>query len=285
MAQAAQDPATFQREFWNGPAGEKWVRDQEKMDQTLGPLGARAMAAGAPAAGEAVLDIGCGCGDTSLQLAKRVGAGGRVQGVDISGPMLARARARAAEAGLDNVDFALADAAGHDFAGPAFDLVFSRFGVMFFTDPTAAFGNIRQGLKPDARLAFICWQPIKANPWMLVPTGVARQILDMPPSPGPEDPGPFSFGDPDRVRRILDGAGFTDIRVEAHEGILKTGGNLAEAVQFATERGPMATTFGQADDDTKARVVAALSEVLAPFETPAGVQLDFASWIVTAASR
>src|SRR5881628_2723223 len=154
-------------------------------------------------AGERVIDIGCGCGDTTIALARRVGPAGLVLGIDVSAPMLARAADAAREAGVAHVRFEHADAQTHRFPAQAFDVLYSRFGVMFFSDPAAAFGNLRTALRPGGRLGFVCWQAVPENPWIAVPLEAAAQHMALPPPPAPGAPGPFSFADPERVRRIL----------------------------------------------------------------------------------
>jgi SAM-dependent methyltransferase len=235
-------------------------------------------------AGERVIDVGCGCGDTSLELGRRVTPSGSVLGVDISEPMLGRARERAAAEHMGHVLFATADAQTHVFAPGAADAIFSRFGVMFFADPTAAFANLRTALQPDGRLGFVCWQPVMANPWMLTPVMALAGIVPLPTPAAPDAPGPFSFGDPDRVRRILDGAGFRDVAIDAFTPTVTLGGgvSLDETVEFALDLGPTGQALREAGPDARPRAFVAVREALAPFSTPNGVVLDSASWIVTA---
>ena len=207
-----------QIEYWNAGAGETWAAMQRVLDDELGPLGEAGIALLAPKAGERVIDIGCGCGATSLDLAQAVGPGGAVLGVDISAPMLTVARTRAADAGLPQAKFIEGDAQVHGFDAGAFDSVFSRFGVMFFADPPAAFANIRRALKPGGRLTFVCWRAVMENPWMTLPAMAALQHL--PPLTEAVDadgPGPFAFADPAKVRGILAAAGFADIDLKPHD--------------------------------------------------------------------
>ncbi|MDF2901645.1 MAG: SAM-dependent methyltransferase, partial [Phenylobacterium sp.] len=184
--------------YWNNAAGETWAALQDRLDRQIEPLGLRAIEAGAPQPGERVLDIGCGCGQTSFELARRVGPSGRVLGVDISAPMLEVARQRAAGAAA-NVSFIEADAQTHAFQNGGFDLAISRFGVMFFDDPTAAFRNIGAALRPGGRLSFVCWRPMLENAWMATPLFAAMPLLPPLPPPDPAAPGPFAFADPERV--------------------------------------------------------------------------------------
>jgi SAM-dependent methyltransferase len=231
-----------------------------------------------------VLDVGCGCGATSRALATRVGASGSVHGVDISTPMLERAGALAREAGHANVRFTNADAQTHRFEPAGADVLFSRFGVMFFADPPAAFRNLRDALRPGGRLAFVCWRPLAENPWLLVPLGAAAQHMQLPPPPAPGAPGPFAFADPERVRGILDQAGFTRIKLDpVNDTLTVGGGGLDEAVHFLLEGvGPTSAALREADPAVRPRVFAAVKEALAPFVTREGVRMPAAAWIVTA---
>jgi SAM-dependent methyltransferase len=266
--------------YWNATAGETWVAFQERLDRQIAPLGHTAMAALDPAADERLIDIGCGCGQTSLELAGEVGPDGAVLGVDISAPMLEVARRRAAEAGQANVRFAEADAQTHPFAGGGFDGVYSRFGVMFFADPAAAFANLHGALRPGGRLAFVCWRPLALNEWMLLPMRAALAHIPPPPPPDPLAPGPFAFADPDRVRGILAAGGFRDIDIAAHD--TKIGGNdLDGSVAMALRLGPLGAILRE-NPALRDRVVGAIREALEPHAGPSGVFLSGAVWIVTA---
>jgi SAM-dependent methyltransferase len=237
------------------------------------------------APGERVLDVGCGCGQTSLQLAERVGASGSVTGIDISAPMLARARERAAEQSLRNLRFLEADAQAARLGAGVFDLVFSRFGVMFFADPGAAFANLHGSLAPGGRIAFVCWQELARNPWMAVPMRAAAQHLQLPPPPPPDAPGPLAFADPERVRGILTGAGFREVAIEPLEGRLSVGGSTSgpeQAAQFLLEAGPLSRALRDAPAASLPRIAAAVREAIAPFATPNGVMMGYGAWIVLA---
>lgn len=270
--------------YWNEQAGEKWVVLQDRIDAQLEPLGLVAMDALAPAAGERVLDVGCGCGATSRTLAARVGSAGSVTGVDVSGPMLAQARARAAD--TPTVRFIQGDAATHPFPPGSFDALFSRFGVMFFADPPAAFANLRRATAPGGRLGFVCWQSLFANEWVRIPIEVAAPHVPLPPPPAPGTPGPFQLADRDRVLAILADAGWADVGVDPHETVLGVGGSadLDETVDFLLRIGPLARVLGEVTDraDAAAAVADALRARLAPLHGPGGVRLGGATWIVTA---
>jgi ubiquinone/menaquinone biosynthesis C-methylase UbiE len=267
--------------YWNESAGETWASLQDRLDRQLDGLGARAMAALAPQPGERVIDVGCGNGATSLALAQAVGPAGAVLGLDISRPMLAVARQRAAQAGLQQVEFREADAQTESLGAGGYDAVFSRFGVMFFADSAAAFANLRTALKPGGRLAFVCWRPLTENPWMTLPFAAAMKHLPaLPEPPDPNAPGPFAFADPERVRAILAAAGFSAVAIRPHDDGI--GGNgLDETVELALRVGPL----GRALNDhphLRPVVVDDIRAALAPHLTADGVKLPGAVWIVTA---
>lgn len=270
--------------YWNEESGPRWVQQQKRLDVQLDLLGLAAMHRAEVKPGERVLDVGCGCGQTALELAERVGPRGSVLGIDISQPMLARAQARQNELKVENLEFLRADAQTYPFERECFDLIFSRFGVMFFDNPQAAFGNLRTALRPDGRLCFICWQALERNDWVRVPLRAASQYVELPAPPAPGAPGPFALADPDRVRRILEAGGFKDASFDAYEAKLSLGGaaNVEEAVEFILEIGPIATLLREADAQVRARVVQAIREALTPYTSRDGVSLSGAAWIVLA---
>jgi SAM-dependent methyltransferase len=269
-----------QIDFWNAAAGATWAALQIQLDRQLEPLGAEAMRILDPAPGEHILDIGCGCGQTSFALAERVGSTGQVLGVDISQPMLAVARERSAAVGGAAPRFREADAAVEHLGEAVFDGVFSRFGVMFFSDPTAAFAHIRQAVKPQGRLAFVCWRPLAENPWMHAPMDAARPALPPLPPSDPTAPGPFAFSDPERVRSILTGAGFGSVRIEAFDTRIGSG-DLEETLALALRVGPLASALREHPDRAEA-VMQLVRPALAAYVTPEGVLLPAAVWIVSA---
>ncbi|HEV2651916.1 MAG TPA: methyltransferase domain-containing protein [Rhizomicrobium sp.] len=265
--------------FWNGPAGDKWAELQTAMDRNLREVTAAILPFAAAKPGEHVLDIGCGAGETTCLLADAVGGKGRVTGLDISKPMLAVARKR----GPGNTDFVEADASAQDFK-PEFDLVFSRFGVMFFDDPQGAFANIRKALKPGGRLAFVCWRTPQENQWVALPVGAARTILPPQPPADPLAPGPFAFADPERIKDILSEAGYRDTRIEKLDGHMDLGQTVDEAAFLMTNIGPVTRMLmdAEADEATKAKVLAAVREALSAAMTPDGVRPVLACWMVSA---
>ena len=266
-----------QIEFWNGPTAEAWVASQERMERLLAALSGQAIDRAAPARGERVLDIGCGCGDTSMAMAD---LGTHVTGVDVSTPMLDLARRRSA--GRADVTFIEADASCHPF-DESYDLAFSRFGVMFFADPYRAFAHIRPALRPGGRLCFICWQTPSDNPWLSVPAAAAQPFLPQPDAPAdPRAPGPFAFADPAYVEDILGQAGFSAIAVEPCTAEMTLGGDVDEAVQFLMRNGPMSRVLAELDDATRDLALASVRTNLAPYSGPKGVVLGGACWVVSA---
>ena len=262
---------TEQSEYWNAGAGEAWVAQQDRMDVQLAPLGDAVMAALAIQRGERVLDVGCGAGTTTAELAR---LGARATGTDISAPLIARARER-----YRDCEFILADSQTHAFTG--FDAVFSRFGVMFFTDPVAAFANIARAVSPNGRLAFVCWRSIRDNPLFTAPLAAAAAAgIPLPAPADPHAPGPFAFADPDRVARIVGDAGWRDVTITPQD--LAIGGNpLGDAVELALHIGPLARLlrdYPQAHD----RAIDAIREQLARHVADGKVVMPSATWIVTA---
>ncbi|HEY7373985.1 MAG TPA: methyltransferase domain-containing protein [Polyangia bacterium] len=283
MARPPDPPRASQSFIEKG--GEAWARLQERTDALIDPLGRVAIERLAVAAGERVLDVGCGCGQTLLQLAERAGPSGHVLGVDISPPMLARAQERAA--GRSTIALALGDAQTYAFAPAAFDAVFSRFGVMFFDDARAAFRNLRAAARPGGRLSFVCWQEISRNLWATRPLEAVMRLL--PASALPDllregRPGPFFLSDPARVRAILGDAGWTDVSLEPVEMPLDLGGGatLDEVVDYSFQIGPAARAMADAPEALKPALAAALREALAPFATARGVFMDGAAFVVRA---
>lgn len=277
-----EGPNADQAEFWNGPSGDVWVDLQPEMDLQIEALGLRAMDVAAPAPGERVLDIGCGCGQSTLELARRTAPDGAVTGIDISSVMLGHARSRAR--GLANIDFQNVDAESHALPERYFDLAFSRFGVMFFGHPAAAFGNFRKALKPGGRLAFVCWRTAEENPWMTLPMKAAFEIIPEPEPLGPEAPGPFAFADSGRVAGILEQADFAGVEIEPLDMKVIIGGahDLDRAVANMMRVGRWAADLRNAEPELRDRVAAAVGRAMAPHRTPGGVEMDAAAWIVRA---
>ena len=277
-------PNAEQIKYWNEVRGQTWVDAHTMIDAQIQPLGAQAMDRAALQPGERVLDVGCGCGPTTLELARRVGPYGAVLGIDLSSVMLDHARRQPRPAGAGEVRFEEADAQTATLPAAAFDVLFSRFGVMFFADPRAAFANLAKAIRPGGRLAFVCWRTFPENPWMAVPMMAALQHIPPPPIPGPEDPGPFAFASQDRVRGILEGAGFGDVGFEPLDQDVLVGGGqgVDTAVDFMLKMGPAAAALRDVGPEKTAQVVQAIREAIRPYEGPDGVKMAGAAWVVTA---
>jgi SAM-dependent methyltransferase len=279
-----------QQSFWNEHAGPIWVRNQEHLDAQIRPHGELALARLAAQPGERILDVGCGCGETTLALAEQVGASGAVLGVDLSEPMLQRARERAEEAGLGHASFRAADAEDADLGQGSFDAVFSRFGVMFFGAPEAAFANLLRALRPGGRLGFVCWGLLAENDWVRVPMEAAAPLIDPMPPPPPGAPGPFSFSDPefsdpDRPRGILEAAGFGSIAIErADVPMLPGGGDPTVAADVFLDIGPLGRVLREmdADDALRERVKRTVREALETHVKDGRLELASVIWLVQA---
>lgn len=267
-------------EFWQERGGELWVREAQRYDTMLEPCGRRLLEAAALQPGERVLDIGCGNGAVTLEAARRVGPDGRVTGFDLSAPMLALAGRRAAEAGLD-ITFVRGDAQSAAWDHPV-DALISRFGVMFFDKPEAAFANLAEALSPGGRMCFVCWREMFANEWIAVPAMAAVAHVGIPDLPPPGAPGPFAFADAERVRGLLDGAGLTDITIEERNDSVNMGRDPEDVVAFmASDEMGRRLFEGKAPEAVQAATQAAL-DAMRPFATPEGVVVGSAYWVVTA---
>ena len=270
---------------WNGATGARWVDNQERLDRILAPYGDAALEAAAAKPGEAALDIGCGAGGTTLALAAGVQPGGRVVGIDISEPLIVRARERAAAVALP-IDFRLEDASRAALPTAAFDLLFSRFGVMFFDTPSAAFRHMRTALKPGGRLAFICWRSAAENDWAKLPIAALRGIVPIPDS-DPNTPGPYAFGDRARLEGILAEAGFTDIAIQPFDAPLIYGvgasreAALEDALDYMTQIGPVPRLLADKPADMREKAMAAVRTALESRLGDEGVVIDGAAWVVT----
>ena len=270
-----------QAEAWDGPDGEFWAAHQARFDATISPHHAQLMAAAAIAPGERVLDIGCGNGLTSRDAARAAGERGEVLGVDLSGPMLARAAQSAKDEGLGNVRFEQGDAQAYRFPKDTFDLVMSRFGVMFFADPVAAFTNIASGVRSGGRLTMAVWGPVPGNEWitaMLDAVGRVREI----PTPPPGAPGPFTLADQSHTRGILTEAGFTAVDFVASEHPFRVGADTDDAFGFVSQLQVCQKLLEDLDEPTRAQGFDYLRAAMAAHETPEGVVFRSTAWVVTA---
>lgn len=281
---AETGPNAAQIAYWNSEVGQRWVTLQERIDAIFAPVLAATIERAAPRPGEQVIDIGCGCGASLIELARRVAPGGRALGVDVSKAMLDVAEARIASGKVSNASVLLADAAAHAFAPASFDLMFSRFGVMFFDDPPAAFGNIATALRSGARLAFACWRPMAENSWFHVPFDAALALLPPQPPADPIAPGPFAFADPSRVRAILTSAGFSSIEIEPYDTTVRLAdqGDIARAADFVVQMGPLGRAIREADPALRAPIIDRVLAALGRYDSPDGIALTGAIWLVTA---
>ena len=271
-----------QHVFWNSEATRRWVTEQARIDRLMADVTEAALAAAAPKRGERVLDVGCGTGTTVLRLADGVGPSGRVLGVDISEQQLALARERVAAAGVNQAQLVLDDAATHHFAPETFDLGFSRFGVMFFPDPAAAFRNIRGAMKRSGRLLLAVFRTGLENPWATASVAAISHLVPPPAPLGPEEPGQFSWSDPARVKRILGGAGFRNVMMTPLDLSFAIGRDAAEAAEFATFIGQGARLLHGQPEGTRQAARVAFEAFFKPHEGPNGVSLPGALWLVSA---
>ena len=266
-----------QIQYWNGKAGETWVESQARIDTTLAPLSAAAIRKAAPQVGERVIDIGCGCGTTTLALAD---SGASVWGIDVSAPMLAHARTRIED--RTNIAFGQADASTQSLT-PDHQLIFSRFGVMFFSDPVAAFTNLRTGLAADGRLIFLCWQSPVKNPWMSIAGAAVAPFLDSPATPpNPRAPGPFAFADAAYLNDILVLSGFNNIQIDSETANLKVGNDLDDAMRAQGQIGPLSRALNELAGEKRERALAAVRDTFSPLITADGLHLGAATWLVSA---
>ena len=281
-APAGHNQNADQIAYWNGPGGQRWADRQAAQDILLRPVADILIDRAKPKTGERVIDVGCGSGVTSIAFAQKVGPSGHVFGIDVSGPMLDRARASAPKE--LPIDFALADATVYPFDPASFDLLTSRFGVMFFADPALSFSNMRRALRPSGRLAFACWREPRENPFFMAPLQAAYKHVPKLPQQGPEDPGPFAFASEQRVRRILGEAGFVGVEMEPCPLLLDSaiGRGLEGAVQGALDIGPASRALEGQPPELRAAATDAIRDALAPFVKGNTVLLPASIWIVTA---
>ena len=251
-----------QQAYWNGEAGMRWTRRQEIQDAVLSPISEIVVDRAAAAAGDYVIDIGCGCGATSVVLAQQVGETGRVLGLDISAPMLARARERIGYG--SPLTFVEADATVYPFEAGRADLLFSRFGVMFFANPIISFANMRTALRPGGRLVFVCWREPKLNPWLIAPLQAAYKHVPRLPEVSADAPGPFAFASQAKLRGILERTGFADAVVEPFDLSLDLGAGhgLDMAVETTLSIGPASRALDGQPPELRAAAAASIREVL-----------------------
>jgi SAM-dependent methyltransferase len=268
---------------WNGSLGQRWVAMQQEIDHVVVPFGDATLKIAAPQSGERVIDIGCGCGDTSIEIARRVGTSGSVLGVDVSRPMLEVARARGALANCAHLAFHEGDASDAELPANN-DLLFSRFGVMFFRQPLQAFGHLRKSLRMGARCVFVCWRTPRDNSWAMTPLAAARNAMGVTPAPrDPHAPGPFAFADEDRLRAILSGAGFGTIEMVRFDAEVFLGASPRSAAEGSVQIGPVAHFVREVGVEHLPVILDAVERTLAPLAASDGhVSLNGSTWIVSA---
>lgn len=282
------EPGQSKNEFvdiWNEILMPKFVRWKHIVVDGLTHQSAQVFPKLAVKDGDRVVDVGCGFGGTTIELARRVGPRGSAVGLDCCNAFLEHGRKEAKAAGMRNVEFIEADVQSYSFT-PEFDFCFSRFGTMFFENPVSALQNMRTGLKPGGTMTMIVWRKIDDNPCLVVPKEVVLRFLPPPDSANRSGaPGPLSMADEDLVRRQLRSAGYTDIEFERIDAPLLVGRTRDEAVEFLLALGPAAEVYRQAGELAKERhdeISAALKAELAGYETPEGILMQSSSWKVTA---
>lgn len=270
-----------QATLWNGTAGQAWVRAQALLDAMLQPVEDHLIAQLPAASAEHLLDIGCGTGSTTLAAARRLGPGSRCVGIDISAPMTAAAQARVAQRHIP-ARFICADAQTHNFEPAAFDRLISRFGVMFFADPVAAFANLRRAATDGARLQLLTWRSPDENPFMTTAERAAAPLLPQLPARQPEAPGQFAFADAARVTRILQASGWHAI---AHQAVdLDCRLPASDLVAYFTQLGPLGRVLGSVDAALRERVIRAVRAAFDPYVSGDEVRFTAACWNVTASA-
>jgi SAM-dependent methyltransferase len=268
-----------QTKLWNGLAGQAWVEEQELLDQMFKPFEDLLVEAVLAGSGRRVLDVGCGTGSTTLAVARLLGAKGRCIGIDISEPMITAARARAEREGTP-ASFILANAQNHAFEPAGFDMIISRFGVMFFDDCIQAFGNLRRAAKDAAELRFIAWRSPSENPFMTTAERSAAPLLPNLPARRPDAPGQFAFADPRRVHRILEESGWAGIDIRPIDVACTL--PEKELVRYLTRLGPLGLILHEADDRTRTQVIETVRAAFEPYVHGAEVRFTAACWMVGA---
>ena len=272
-----------QRDFWSGKGGDIWVERQNAMDTMLSHLGEAALNKLNLNEGENVLDIGCGCGNTTLNIAKRISPDGQVTGLDISKPMLKRAKESANEMSISNASFNCVDVQTDDMGEEVYSAAFSRFGVMFFEDPVAAFCNINKSLITGASLSFVCWQSPALNPWQSLFIEAVKKYVDLP-SPPPRSPSPFAFMESEYVSSILEESNFQNIMIEGHEAEVNmfSGRSLSDSVKDYISINPVVSVMlKDSTEQEKTEIINSAIEAFSPYYSAKGLMFPSATWLVT----
>jgi SAM-dependent methyltransferase len=266
-----------QKTLWNGRAGNAWVDMQDLLDQVLRPFEDILVRAVSDEAAKRVLDVGCGTGSTTLALGRVLQPGGSCVGIDISEPMIAAARSRTGQEGLP-VSFICADAQSYDFEPDSFDMIVSRFGVMFFDQPVQAFANLRRAAQPGARLLFIAWRGAAENPFMTTAERAAAPLLPDNPPRRSDGPGQFAFADSGFVQRIFSESGWDDIDMRPID--VSCALPETELVHYITRLGPLGVVLQDVDEKTRARVIGTVRAAFDPFVHGAEVRFNAACWSI-----
>jgi ubiquinone/menaquinone biosynthesis C-methylase UbiE len=271
-----------QTALWNGVVATAWIEVQPLLDTVLQPFEDLLVQAVAAKSAYSVLDVGCGTGATSLAVARMLGGNGRCSGVDISEPMIAVARARAARDGSE-ATFICADAQTCPFESASFNMIISRFGVMFFADPVSAFANLRRAATDNAELCFLAWRTPGENPFMTTAERAAAPLLPKIPPREPDAPGQFAFADSGRVARILEEAGWAEVDIQPVDGPCAF--PEKELVRYFTQLGPLGRVLHEADEQTRIRIIATVRAAFDPYVHADEVRFNVACWRVTARSK
>jgi ubiquinone/menaquinone biosynthesis C-methylase UbiE len=270
-----------QTTLWNGDAGLAWVEAQESLDRMFAPIEELLLTEVLAKSARRVLDIGCGTGATTLAVARRLGTNGRCVGVDISEPMLELARARAEREHIP-ASFVRADAQTHGFEPASFDLMISRFGVMFFDDFVGAFTNLRRAAKAGGELRLVAWRSAAENPFMTTAERATAPLLPNLPPRVPDAPGQFAFADRKRVQRILEDSGWAEIELRPIE--VSCAFPEKDLVRYVTRLGPVARVLQDMDEQARSRVVATARRAFEPYVHGDEVRFAAACWMVCARS-
>ena len=274
--QQTQDEQT---RLWNGPGGRGWIELQETLDRGLQPFEDLLVQAVAAADASRVLDVGCGTGSTTLAVARLLGAQGRSIGIDLSAPMIAVARARA-ERERSSASFVIADAQTHTFEPASFEMIVSRFGVMFFDDSVRAFANLRRAAAPKADLRVVVWRSPADNPFMTAAERAAAPFLPELPARRPDEPGQFAFADRSRVHSILEKSGWTEIDIQPLDVVCTLPASKLDA--YFTKLGPLGRVLQQVDEQERSRIIEAVRAAFGPYVHSAAVRFTAACWLVEA---
>lgn len=266
---------------WDGEEGAYWAAHAERFDQVIAPYYAHFQGLVGVAPGERVLDIGCGNGRSTVDAARAAGPGGAATGADLSGAMLEVARGRAKAEGVVNATFVQADAQVHPFGPAAYDVAISRFGVMFFADPEAAFANLSGALRAGGRMCFLAWQDLARNEWVAAMRAALAAGRDLP-APPPGAPGPFSLADPAQLTAILGAAGLKDVTLTDVREPFVAAADAEAAFSFVSSLGMTRALLAELDDDERRSALGRLRAVIDAHVTPGGVTFESAAWLVSA---